>query len=200
MARTSDTRERILDAGADLFRQQGYESTALKAIVRSGGAPWGSLYHYFPGGKEELGALALERSGERFRRLIETAFEQAGGPAQAIRRMFDLSAAALEASNYADGCPVATVALESANTNESLRQACEQAFASWLSTLERALCEARIEPVAARRLSVFGLSAFEGAIVLSRTLRSTEPLSTSAEVVARIIDSTRSGAIGWEQA
>jgi TetR/AcrR family transcriptional repressor of lmrAB and yxaGH operons len=187
--RTSDTRERILDAGAGLFRRQGYEGTALKEIVIEGGAPWGSLYHFFPGGKEELGALALRRSGERYRRLIEMVFERADDPAHALRQFFDLSAQALEASDFADGCPIATVALEAANTTEALRLVCAEAFDSWLSTLARALRDAGVTPVAANRLALFGLSTFEGAITLSRTIRNTEPLAASAEFVAGVVES-----------
>ena len=187
MPRTSDTRERILDAGAQLFRRQGYEGTSLKEIVGEGEAPWGSLYHFFPGGKEEVGVLALRRSGERYRRLIELVFEHAADPAQALRQLFDLSAQALQASDYADGCPIATVALESANTTEALRAVCAQAFASWLSTLADALGRAGIEPVAADRLALFGLSTFEGAIALSRTLRDVGPLVASAEIVAGVV-------------
>jgi AcrR family transcriptional regulator len=186
--RTSDTRERILDAGAGLFRRQGYEGTALKSIVIEGGAPWGSLYHFFPGGKEELGVLALRRSGERYRRLIELVFERAGHPAVALRQFFDLSAQALEASDFADGCPIATVALEAANTTEALRLVCAEAFTSWLSTLVGALTEAGIDPERAEGLALFGLSAFEGAITLSRTGRSTEPLRRSAQIVADVVE------------
>jgi TetR/AcrR family transcriptional repressor of lmrAB and yxaGH operons len=199
VARTSDTRERILDAGAQLFRRQGYQGTPLKQIVREGGAPWGSLYHFFPGGKEELGVLALRRSGEHYRRLIELVFDHAEDPAQALRRLFDLSGQALEASDYADGCPVVTVALESANTIEALRVVCAEAFQSWLSTLAGVLVEAGIEPVVADRLALFGLATFEGAVALSRTLRSTEPLAASGEIVAGVVESALGQAVGKER-
>jgi AcrR family transcriptional regulator len=136
-----------------------------------------------------LGVLALRRSGERYRRLIELVLERASDPAHALRQFFDLSAQALEASDYADGCPVATVALEAANTTEVLRQVCAQAFESWLSTLSGALAEAGIDPVTANGLALFCLSAFEGAITLSRTLRSIGPLAASAEIVAGVVAS-----------
>jgi TetR/AcrR family transcriptional regulator, lmrAB and yxaGH operons repressor len=199
MARTSDTRERILDAGAGLFRRQGYEGTALKEIVDEGGAPWGSLYHFFPGGKEELAVLALRRSGERYRRLIELVFEGAGDPALALRQFFELSAQALTASDYADGCPVATVALEAANTSKPLRAVCADAFDSWIVTLARALREAGIEPNTAARLALFGLATFEGAITLSRTQRSIQPLVVSAEIVAGVVESWRRDASGGDR-
>jgi AcrR family transcriptional regulator len=187
--RNSDTRDRILEAGAGLFRRQGYEGTALKEIVDRGGAPWGSLYHFFPGGKQELGVLALRRSGERYRGLLELVFERSAEPSEAFRQFFVLSAAALEASDFADGCPIAAVALEAANTTEALRLVCAEVFESWLTTLTEALRDGGIERTVARRLAVFGLSTFEGAITLSRTLRNTEPLTDSAEIVAGIVRS-----------
>jgi AcrR family transcriptional regulator len=51
----SDTRARLLEAAAQLFREQGYAATGLKQITAEAEAPWGSLYHFFPGGKEQLG-------------------------------------------------------------------------------------------------------------------------------------------------
>ena len=50
------TRERILGVSAEIFRRQGYEGTGLKQIVTAAKVPFGSLYHFFPGGKEQLGA------------------------------------------------------------------------------------------------------------------------------------------------
>ena len=59
----SETRERILRASGELFRRQGYMGTGVKQIVAEAGAPFGSIYHFFPGGKEELGAETIRRSG-----------------------------------------------------------------------------------------------------------------------------------------
>jgi AcrR family transcriptional regulator len=187
VARTSDTRVRLLDAGASLFRRQGYTGTGLKRIVDEGGAPWGSLYHFFPGGKEQLGAETLARSGARFRRLIVSVLD-GGDPVASVRALFDLSAAALEASDFRDGCPVATVALEAASTSEPLRLACAQAFESWVDALEERLVGAGVDAATARELAVFGLSAFEGAIVLSRTGRTTRPLAVSGAAVAGAVE------------
>jgi AcrR family transcriptional regulator len=58
----SETREKILDSSGELFRRQGYVGTGVKQIVEEAGAPFGSLYHFFPGGKVELGAETIRRS------------------------------------------------------------------------------------------------------------------------------------------
>ena len=57
------TRERIVDSSAELFRRQGYTGTGVKQIVAAASAPFGSLYHFFPGGKEQLGEEVIRWSG-----------------------------------------------------------------------------------------------------------------------------------------
>ena len=66
----AETRERILESSAELFRRQGYVGTGVKQIVAEAGAPFGSLYHFFPGGKEELGAETIRRAGRLYGLLL----------------------------------------------------------------------------------------------------------------------------------
>src|SRR5579863_6493114 len=73
----SSTRQRILETSAELFRRQGYSATGVKQIVTAAQAPFGSLYHFFPGGKEELGAEAIRTSGALYELLIPAVFDHA---------------------------------------------------------------------------------------------------------------------------
>jgi AcrR family transcriptional regulator len=59
----STTRQRIVETTAELFRRQGYNATGIKRIVTDAKAPFGSIYHFFPGGKEQLGAEVIRASG-----------------------------------------------------------------------------------------------------------------------------------------
>ncbi len=187
MARIRDTRTRLLEASAQLFRQQGYAGTGLKQITAAGQAPWGSLYHFFPGGKEELGAEAIVHSGQRYLKLFDLVYARSGNdPAQSIHDFFHLSVDALEKSGFADGCPIATVALEAASTSEPLRHACDAVFTSWQQATATFLTQAGAADRAAQ-LATYILAAFEGAIVLSRTARDTRPLRVTADVVAATI-------------
>jgi len=79
-----DTRSRILDASSELFRRQGYSGTGLKAVVAASDAAYGSLYHFFPGGKEELGAATLRAGGVVYRDLVERSSRMA--PTWSTRR------------------------------------------------------------------------------------------------------------------
>lgn len=170
------TKQRLVDAGRDLFGRQGYAATGLKGIVGESGAPIGSLYHFFPGGKEELGAEAMAQSGRFFAELVESFFATDDDVATATWRFFEGAAAVVEGSGYADACPIATVAAEVASVSEPMREACAAAFSSWLEILEQHYGAAGIEPHVAHRLAVSAFCAVEGAFLLARTLRSVEPI------------------------
>ena len=62
------SRDRLLDAAVDLLQRQGYHGTGLNELLERSEAPRGSLYHYFPGGKEQIGAEAIGRAGRAGRR------------------------------------------------------------------------------------------------------------------------------------
>src|SRR5437868_6972346 len=106
------TRERIVEASAELFRRQGYAATGVKQIVTEAQAPFGSLYHFFPGGKEQLGAEAIRTSGALYEQLIPAVFDPAPDPVTGVRDFFAGAAEHLRETDYADACPIATVALE----------------------------------------------------------------------------------------
>src|SRR5437016_13371310 len=84
----SSTRERIVETSAELFRRQGYSATGVKQIVTAAQAPFGSLYHFFPGGKEQLGAEAVRVSGAIYAQLIPAVFDPAPDPVTGVRDFF----------------------------------------------------------------------------------------------------------------
>ena len=181
---TTGTRERILDAAGRLFRRQGYAATGLKEIVAEAGAPIGSLYHFFPGGKEELGIQALLRIGEKLQRIIAGVAEAQDMPAS-VEAFFMESARRLRESGFQDGCPVGTVSGEVASANERIRQTCEDIFETWHVTLADAFAEAGAQD--ADSLATFVQASHEGALVLSRAMRDTQPLVATAAAVATVL-------------
>ncbi len=184
----SETRQRLLRAGEQLFRTQGYEGTGLKQLSQAAEAPWGSLYHFFPDGKEQLGAEIVAYAGELYRAGCQAAFERFDDPAEAIERIFVGEATILEKSNYRDGCPIASVTLDIASTNERLRAACASAFRGWLETIALALSSAGARGDDATALAAFILSSLEGAIVLSRAAKNPAPLLQSAKFVRQAVE------------
>jgi AcrR family transcriptional regulator len=188
----TNTKERILDVTAELFRRYGYTGTGLKQIVASANAPFGSVYHFFPGGKEQLGDEVIRRSGQMYFELFEAIFDAAPDAVTGVGDFFAGAAAVLRATDYADACPIATVALEVASTSEPLRQATADVFESWIAGAAARLAGAGIEADQARKLAVFLIASLEGAFVLSRAMRSTEPVEIAgAAATAAVMEHLR---------
>src|SRR5947209_15889568 len=177
----SATRERIVETSAELFRRQGYSATGVKQIVTAAQAPFGSLYHFFPGGKEELGAEAVRVSGAIYAQLIGAVFDPAPDLLTGIRTFFAAAGEHLRETGYEDACPIATVALEVSSSSEPMRVACAEVFESWIATGATRFERAGLSPEAARELTIGMLASLEGAFVLARALRTTEPLHVAGE-------------------
>ena len=168
-----------------MLQRRGYAATGLAEITARSGAPRGSLYFHFPGGKEQLAAEALAAGAARFGAAVDEACRGAADGAAAVRALVGVLGARLQASDYQLGCPVTTTALETAATSPPLRDAAHAAFALWLETLRARLQADGREPAIAEEQALFVLSAIEGALVLARAARSTRPLRiVSQQLVA----------------
>ena len=183
----SDTRQRILTATAELFRRQGYNGTSVKQVTAAAGAPFGSLYHFFPGGKEELGEAVVRSSGQAYRELFEVIYDEAADPAAAIADFFDGAATVLEETGYLDACPIGTVALEVASTNDRLRRATADVFDSWVAAVTDRLEQAGIEPLRAQELAVTMVATIEGGFMLRRAAQSPEPMRAAGRTMSGLV-------------
>jgi AcrR family transcriptional regulator len=170
------TRERILYATAELFRRQGYSGTGLKQVVAEAQAPFGSLYHHFPGGKQQLADEVIRLGGAFFQAVATAAYDAESDPEASVRAVFEGAAETLVATDYQDACPIATIALEVASTNDVLRRATAQVFEDWTSALTERLGDRD------RALAV--ISALEGAFILCRARRSVEPMLAAGAMAA----------------
>ncbi|WP_020494825.1 TetR/AcrR family transcriptional regulator [Sciscionella marina] len=174
-----DTRTRIREAAAMLFRRNGFPGTGLKSIAAESGAPFGSIYHFFPGGKEQLAEDTIRTTGPEYMRLVLSLIEDATDPLEALGEAFEAAAATLAATDYADACPIATMALEVASTNETLRIATAEVFADWVEAGTRWFSRWVDDPATARELTQSMIMLLEGAFLLSRAARAPEPIHTA---------------------
>jgi len=181
------TRERILYAGAELFRRQGYGGTGLKQVVTRAEAPFGSLYHFFPGGKEQLADEVLRTGGRFFLALYESIAHAAPDLPTGVREFFAGAAQTLLATDFADACPIATVAGEVASTHNGLREATADVFESWLAAIGEDAVAAGVAPADARPLALGVLAQLEGAFLLSRSLRAIEPMHACGDAAVALV-------------
>jgi AcrR family transcriptional regulator len=181
------TKDRIMDASGELFRRQGYAGTGLKQIVAEARAPFGSIYHFFPGGKEQLGAEVIRRSGAMYAQLFVTIAADSPDVLTAVSRFFTEAAKDLRETDFADACPIATIALEVASTSDTLRKATADVFDDWIDATTAYFAHAGIARPRARELALEVLSLLEGAFVFSRALRSTEPVEVAGRAATAAV-------------
>jgi len=171
-----DTRQRLVQASAALLQRQGLAGTGIKQILADAGAPYSSLYHHFPGGKDELAAAAIRVSGSTYQALVEAVWDQAPDVISAVAAVFDGAAQTLESTDFAVACPIATVALEVAGTNERLRIATAEVFEAWIAAGAARFASEGISAGDSYTLAITVIALLEGAFILSQSLRDTGPV------------------------
>lgn len=185
---TMDAKERMVVTAAKLFQRQGYHATGLKQVVEEAAAPRGSIYHHFPGGKEDLGVQAVARAASALTRVIERASARTDSPGGLVRTLGEGIASWLTTSAYTEGCPVSTVTLEVAPMSAALTEACHAAYDQWVGMIGDCLVDHGIADDEARDLAVTTVSGVLGALLLCRVGQSTAPLRTTADQLARVLD------------
>ncbi|ALX66161.1 TetR/AcrR family transcriptional regulator [Microbacterium sp. XT11] len=189
------TKARLAESMLELIQTSGYSGTGLNAVIDHAGAPKGSVYFHFPDGKEGLGVAAVELAARQFEALITEVAASAGGAGEAVRAAIAALASIVSGSDYRLGCPVSIVTLEMGAESERLRQACASAFESWIAPTTALLQADGVGPDEARSLATVVVSTIEGAVIVSRALRSTHPLDAAADVVSTLVGQ-RTGATG----
>ena len=181
------TRLRIVDAAAALFSRQGYAATGITSVLDAAGAPSGSLYHFFPGGKEDLGAAAIRASGDVYRQLVDLFFPEGVDVVAATEAFFAGAGELLRETGFTDACPIATITLETASASEPMRIASSESFESWLDIVQQRFAESGIARKRARELAVELFCAVEGAFLLCRASRSTEAMEVTGRSSAAAV-------------
>ena len=187
---TSTTRDRILTASTELMRRNGYAGTGIKAILALSDTPYGSLYHHFPGGKEQLGTETLRQGGLAYLALVESIYAPGIDVVTATRVFFEEAAAFVESTDYVDACPIATIAGEIAGISDSMRAVAAEAFESWMAVLTSRFVAAGIDPSRSHELAVELFCAIEGAFLLARTTRDAEPVRIAGRAAEAAVQSS----------
>lgn len=175
MARVK-TDERIVVAMAELLRRQGYAATGIKQVVETADAPIGSIYHHFGGGKRDVAAAALRQSGAAYGELIGLLLAPYDDPAEGIEAAFVAAADTIEQGGWLNMCPVGTVAGEVADAEPALREVADEVMSAWIDAGTALFAARGLTDADARSLMYAVVSALEGAFIVARTQRSTDPI------------------------
>lgn len=176
MSRTP--RERLVYTAVQHLRAHGVAGTSLRPLVADAGAPWGSLSHYFPDGKDQVVCEALAWAGD-FAATGVCDYLGSADPATAAglwQAMVDWWIEDLRRCDFAYGCPVAAAIADSAQGSEPIRVAAADALQAWRAPIRAGLIDLGLPRKDAGEVATVLLAALEGGIVLARAQRSTKPL------------------------
>jgi AcrR family transcriptional regulator len=185
------TRDRLVRTMSQLMQRQGYEATGMKQLSREASATLGSIYHFFPGGKQALAVEAVRHADQEFADMLRRALDGERDPALAIIACARTLAHYVEESDWLDGCPLTATALETAGRFPEIEKAVEQGFEHWRRLVAEKLTGLGMDEAQVRELSWTVISTLEGAELLAQVTKSERPLLLAGDHLARLINSYR---------
>ena len=177
---SNSTREKIITTTADLLEKQGYAATGLNQIVKESATPRGSLYYYFPEGKEELAVEAVKQRMSEMAEFTRQMLNRYDDPVESIYKLMMDMAERMEQVDCCSGAPIAAVALEASNSSDRLRRACAEGYQKLQDVFVAKLIMGGFPSEQAKSLAVTMNAAVEGAMILGRTNQNAAALRTVA--------------------
>ena len=178
-----EPRDRMIVAAAAVMRERGVDGTSFSEVIARSGAPRGSIYHHFPGGKTELIEAATIYAGEYLAAGLVASL-QTRDPRAAMRSFSAHWVDVLRRSDFGAGCPVLAAGLDAA---PAVRDAAGRAFASWETVLADAIAALTGDHERAACTATLAIAAIEGAVILARAQRSTGPIERVAAELERLV-------------
>jgi TetR/AcrR family transcriptional regulator, lmrAB and yxaGH operons repressor len=178
----NDVRTKMVEGTVRLLALNGVEGTSFAEVLAATGAPRGSIYHHFPGGRTELLHAALDLASTRGLAAIEKTRGQR--PKIVVARFLELWRELLDRSNLSSGCAVLAVTV--ASGDDELLEHAGTIFRTWTDRLAELFTVGGMKKPLARELAVTVIAATEGAVALSRAQRSRDPFDHVAAVLTRL--------------
>ena len=179
----TDARRKMIESAVTLLAMRGLQGTAFSDVLERSGAPRGSIYHHFPGGKDQLVDAAITASGQRTVQILDAV---EGASSIAITTYFlDLWRDVLVRSKFRAGCAVLAVTVATDSTE--LLDHAAAIFRAWQARLVELYVSAGVDPTTASSYAITLIAASEGAVALSRAQRDMAPFE---EVAAHLLATT----------
>jgi len=176
MKETTQHKQNLVSTAMRLFRRQGYASTGLQQILSESGAPKGSLYYYFPNGKEGLAEAAVEMATDLICKTLTDLARLHPEPKEFIAAYCGVLAGWMEESGFRSGCPIATTMLETAPQSAILTEAGEKAMDRWIGLIAQVFIASGMPPEKACAQAELAVAAIEGALIIARIRQSPAPI------------------------
>nr|WP_231895846.1 helix-turn-helix domain-containing protein [Gordonia sp. LAM0048] len=180
----------MVAGAADLLGRRGLRATSVRELAKHSGAPLGSTYHYFPGGKSQMAVEAVQFADA----LVTTTLTEelsTSGPVAGLRSFIDLWRQVVVDSEFRAGCPVLAVSVEEPDgPDDTPLRAAASAFTGWVGLLARSLTEHGVAAIEAERIATLIVASVEGTVAICRAQRSTDALDRCADALEAIVRAT----------
>lgn len=184
----------MIEAATTLFRRRGYDGVGVAALLSESGAPRGSLYFHFPGGKEQIAVEALRRASQA----VVEGIRRRAAATETIEAYVETACAGwarnLVASDFEKGCLVGLVGLEAASASPALKEEAARAFADWENALAEMATEKGLGAAAARCFARAFINAVQGAIVQARVRHDAGVMDDAAAATVALVRGLRASA------
>ncbi|MFR9753568.1 TetR/AcrR family transcriptional regulator [Nocardia sp. 004] len=178
----SDAANRLIEAVLLAIREHGYAGTSMQNLLRDTGVSSSSMYHFFPGGKEELVASAVRSAGLTAAEQIADVLDR-HELTEAIAVIFDAAAAEMAAADFTLGCPIGVPATEAPADSVAIQEAVAEVFTAWAAAYTKALRASGFGSEQAAMLGRFIVAAYEGSVTLARATRTVQPYHDAKAIV-----------------
>ena len=192
MKEESSAKLKILETASRLFQKQGYHATGLNQILHESGAPKGSLYYYYPGGKEELAVDAIHFTRDTIGKKIKAFLSKIDDPVDAIQALVLATANEAEDANHITPCTVSLLTLETSLISEPLRKACLETNEAWEEIFSQKLIMGGYDKESAGELGTLIQIMIDGALISSISRNDTQPLHYFAKQIPSFLRKERS--------
>jgi len=185
MTQPPNTRGKMIEAAITLMRRSGLSGAGINEIVKESGAPKGSMYYFFPGGKRQIISEALAVYGERVVSLWDKTLSPVTNPTDKIHALFNALSERMDATKYRQSCAAGAVCLDLEDAAlEPVRVVIAAAFSTWVDVIRKHF--PMHDPVRQKSFAGLVLTTVEGAFIRARAERSAAPFSEAAHWLADI--------------
>lgn len=184
MAKT-DTRQRMLLSAVDLLREEGAAGVTIDAVLAASGAPRGSVYHHFPGGRRQIVQEAAEFASSHMEKMLRSDGES--DPTMFAARFVEMWRETLVASNFRSGCPIVGLLGDRRAGAEKSRSTAASAFSRWEDALAASLTRSGWPDQEARDRAVLLIATIEGAVLMCQAEGSVRPLDRITDSVVAAV-------------
>jgi TetR/AcrR family transcriptional repressor of nem operon len=188
----TDTRDKLLQAGADIIHHKGFNHTGIQEILNTAGVPKGSFYNYFKS-KEDFGLHVIDLFSDHFSQIArETLEDRSLSPLRRIKGILSWFIENFKAAGCTRGCPIGNLSQEMGDLSPAFREKLKEAIDRLVSGYAAALADAQAkgdisDTIKVRETAKFIVSSWHGALVHMKVAGNIEPLKNHLKFVFDVI-------------